>query len=209
MLQSLIGFLRRLLPRFVPYKGWAVDIPDLLLITLIGGMFLPILPLSKESDGFKVLGFRGSNPNQYALPALEDFELIRGDINLKDTGTKETGEKAMNPGTSRLLELINAPIIDTKKTKKDLQSKSIGDSASTCISWLFFASSVLENSREISAEISSLAPSTVPAIWLIRLPQVGILHLISDLELQNLYPEVLDKCKGLGLEPTFLQPEGR
>ena len=183
MKTSLANLLNRLKPRFVLYKGWVIDIPDILLISLIIAVFLPILPSQKVEHGFKVLGFKGTVENQYSL--LVDEIDSSGEL------------KVLN-------KLLEMPVVDLDATEKMYKAKGFSEQAAVCLSSTLLASDILFYQLSVQGEINALAPSTVPAIWLLRLPAVGVLSLLAELEdLSEIKDTYLVRCKNSGLAPVY------
>lgn len=180
---SLVNLLNRLKPRLVLYKGWVIDIPDILLILLIIASFLPILPSQRVEHGFKVLGFKGTVENQYSLLADE---------------IDSAGElKVLN-------KLLTMPVVELAPTEKVYKSKGFSEEEAVCLSSTMLVSDIFFYQMSLQDEINALAPSAVPAIWLLRLPTVGILRLIAEVEdLSEIRDSYLLKCKKAGLTPVY------
>jgi len=156
-----------------------------LVIILITAMFLPILPSEKSKGGFKILGFKGTIRNQYSL--LVDIPDSSSEIK-----------------SSALHKLLVQPVIDPKLTEKRLKEKSLSGVSAACVSWLLFASDVFYYQTSVQEEVNALAPSTVPAIWLLRLPTVGLLTLIwKDDDLSAFKEKVSSKCRKAGIVPAY------
>lgn len=188
MFKQILKYLKRLPPRFVPYKGWAIDIPDIVVISLVSILFMPILPTEriKGQKGFKIFSNKGAIENQYS-PLID---ILNDDLS--------------HPDFVNLRKALELRLVDPKKTIEKLVDKGLKKPEATCISWQFFSSNILNDQRTLKQELDALAPSQVPAIWLIRSSIIGVFEImIEKVNLQELNPKALEKCRKFGIEPSY------
>lgn len=185
---KIINLLKQLKPRFVLYKGWVIDFSDIFWMSLLLAAFLPILPSEKTPTGFSVMGFEGSVENQYSLLTdAHNLDVVPAD-----------------EGLGKLMKVIETDnLVNLEKTERSLESKGLSKQAASCLSRLFLTTHILLHERVVQQQIQSLAPSAVPAIWLLRLPAVGILTAISKLNVLEL-KATPSRCKRAGFIPVMV-----
>lgn len=189
MFKRILKCLKRLPPRFVPYKGWAIDIPDIVVISLVSILFMPILPTEriKGETGFRVFGNKGVIENQYST--------------IIDIWNDDLG----HPDLIYLRKAFEHRLVNPKETIKKLVDKGLKKPEASCISWLFFSSNVFSDQLTLRQEFEALAPSQVPAIWLIRSSMIGVINIfIAHPNMTQLNIKALEKCRKLGIEPSYL-----
>jgi len=138
---------------------------------------MPILPVEriKGEKGFRIFDNKGVNENQYS------------------------------PDLINLPKIFEYRLVNQEETVKKLVNKGLRQPEATCISWLFFSSNVLNDQLTFGHEFNTLAPSQVPAIWLIRSSIIGIIKIvIQHPNMTQLNIKALENCRKFGIEPSYL-----